>query len=382
MRRRPVLFLVVALAAITLFSSLASARPAAANTWAGVWNSDFGQLTLGASGSGSYTGYNPGTVSGTITGNVDKGTWNQPGNPTKTGTFEFTMGSDGHSFTGTWAYTGGGCGSSCGWGGTCLSGECLKNGAAPSPPSSSRSPTLSGIQGTKVEVQLGGGGWAPAADGLKLKPGDRIHTGWKSRVVVTIGGHSVALEPMTLFEIQQIGANGDITFLKLGEVKGSTANRSRGVGVRFNMNTPTTTASVRGTVFSVLYDGAATIVSVTQGSVNVKPNSGPAVTVTAGHEVASTASSVGPLLAIGKAGAPPGSVGPGKAVALLTAALAKSFAACKANAYSTVLKPSKNGWRAMLTIVGSKKGTAIWTISGLKIAPTNPLAKKIATGCR
>ena len=299
------------------------------------------------------------------------------------------MGSDGQSFTGTWAYTAGGCGSSCGWNGTCLSGECLKNGAAPtppspskpSPPSSSQSPTLSGIQGTKVEVQLGGGGWAPAADGLKLKPGDRIHTGWKSRVVVNVGGHSVALEPMTLFEIQQIGANGDTTFLKLGEVN-AQVHRITGAAGDFKVKTPTTTASIRGTVFSVLYDGAATIVSVTQGSVNVKPNSGPALTVTAGHEVASTASSAGPLLPIGKAGAPPGSVGPGKAVALLTAALARNFAACKTNAYSAALKPSKNGWRAMLTIVGSKKGTAIWTISGLKIAPANPLAKKIAAGCR
>lgn len=230
-------------------------------------------------------------------------------------------------------------------------------------------------------MQLNEGGWAPAADGLKLKPGDRIHTGWKSSVVVNVGGHSVALEPMTLLEIQQIGANGEVTFLKLGEVK-AQVHRITGSRADFKVKTPTTTASIRGTVFSVLYDGAASIVSVKQGSVDVKPNSGPAVTVTAGHEVASTAKAVGPVMPIGKAGAPRGSVGPAKAMALLTAALAKSFAACKVDAYSTALKPSKNGWRAMLKIVGAKKGTAIWTMSGLKVTPANPLAKKIAAGCR
>jgi hypothetical protein len=50
-----------------LLSSLASVRPTVSNTWAGVWNSDFGPLTLDAGGSGSYTGFNPGTVSGSVT---------------------------------------------------------------------------------------------------------------------------------------------------------------------------------------------------------------------------------------------------------------------------------------------------------------------------
>src|ERR1019366_1924980 len=65
------------------------------DTWAGVWNSDFGPLTLDAGGSGSYTGFNPGTVTGSVsngaaTGEIDVGTWTQPGTPTKNGTFEFT----------------------------------------------------------------------------------------------------------------------------------------------------------------------------------------------------------------------------------------------------------------------------------------------------
>jgi hypothetical protein len=104
-----------------------SAR-ATLNTWAGVWNTHFGQLTLDASGSGHYTALNPGDLQGSVSGNLDQGTWNQPGNR-KAGTFKFTMSGDGRSFTGVWAYNTGGCGSACGWNGTCVSGQCLQNGA-------------------------------------------------------------------------------------------------------------------------------------------------------------------------------------------------------------------------------------------------------------
>ena len=109
---RPVVPTLIAIAAVLLAPLLGSAAQAsAANTWAGAWNSDFGKLTLSASGSGTYEGHYPGTVSGTITGTCSKGTWTQPTNdPPKSGTFKFTMSADGHSFTGDWAYTGGGCG--------------------------------------------------------------------------------------------------------------------------------------------------------------------------------------------------------------------------------------------------------------------------------
>ena len=138
MRLRVLVLVVVQLAAIMLVSSLASARPAAANTWAGVWNTDLGTLTLDAGGSGTKVSYYPGTFTGTVTGNVDKGTWTEATTPPKEGTFEITMSADGHSFTGSWAYKDvaypGGYGGGGGWNGTCASGECLKNSAAPPPP--------------------------------------------------------------------------------------------------------------------------------------------------------------------------------------------------------------------------------------------------------
>ena len=99
--------LAVLTGAVVLFPLGSSARVTVANTWAGVWNSDFGKMTLDAGGSGKYEGFNPGTISGHVTGNVDEGTWSQPGDPPKKG---FN--------TGVWAYETGGCGSACGWNGT------------------------------------------------------------------------------------------------------------------------------------------------------------------------------------------------------------------------------------------------------------------------
>ncbi len=129
--------IVAAALAILVLGSLAGAGATASNTWAGVWNTDFGPMTLNAGGSGGYKGYSPGTISGTIKPNrVLQGTWNQPGDPPKKGTFKFVMSSDGRSFTGAWAYSSGGCGSACGWSGTCAQGACLKNGSGRGAPAS------------------------------------------------------------------------------------------------------------------------------------------------------------------------------------------------------------------------------------------------------
>jgi hypothetical protein len=68
-----------------------------------------------------------------VTGNVNEGTWHRnvqdPDNNTDNGTFKWTMSADGQSFTGEWHYDTGGCGSTCGWSGTCTAGQCLQNSA-------------------------------------------------------------------------------------------------------------------------------------------------------------------------------------------------------------------------------------------------------------
>jgi hypothetical protein len=123
---------VCVLASAALFAAIAPAAQGA-NTWAGTWSSDFGELQLDAGGSGTYGGSSGGTMNGHVTGNVNEGTWHRnvqdPDNNTDNGTFKWTMSADGQSFSGEWHYDTGGCGSSCGWSGTCLAGECLQNSA-------------------------------------------------------------------------------------------------------------------------------------------------------------------------------------------------------------------------------------------------------------
>jgi hypothetical protein len=221
---------------------------------------------------------------------------------------------------------------------------------------------------------------------MTLRQGDRIHTGWKSGATLVFpDGSTVAVKPMTMMSIDRVetGPSGETVkvVVRLGEVT-VDVKRSLGSSRDFEVKTPTSTTSSRGTVFSVLYDGDATIVSVRQGTVAVKPNSGPSVDVTAGREVSSTARTVSKRVAIGKAGAPPGSVGPARAVRLLTSALAKGFKACKVDADSIVLKRSGRGWRATVKIVGARRGSAVWTITGTKVRAANALAKRIAAGCR
>ena len=80
--------LALALLALPAGSSADSSNP----TWAGTWDTDFGEMTLDAGGSGTRHAVRPGS-SGTIDGNVDgrvnQGTWDQPGNPHLSGKFKF-----------------------------------------------------------------------------------------------------------------------------------------------------------------------------------------------------------------------------------------------------------------------------------------------------
>jgi len=103
-------------------------------TWSGTWSTNFNSMTLkqtGGSVEGTYE-YDEGHIQGAAIGNVFKGRWDEA--PTRTGPndagpFEFTMSSDGKSFTGRWRHDGdsGWAGS---WNGTCSAGLCRTNGAA------------------------------------------------------------------------------------------------------------------------------------------------------------------------------------------------------------------------------------------------------------
>jgi hypothetical protein len=246
--------------------------------------------------------------------------------------------------------------------------------------------TVTNVSGKKIEVQRGGGAFEALAEGDTVKVGDRVHTGWKAHVTLTFrDGSTLEIEPMSLVAIEKVEYDGighlhGRVLLSSGEVK-AQIHKLVGAAGDFEVKSPTDTSSVRGTIFSVLYDGSITIVSVSKDSVEVKPNSGKAVVVTAGHEVSSTASKVSKPVAIGKAGAPPGSVGPQKAVALVTSSTSRGFTKCKIDAEAITLSPRAHGWSVSVKIVGARKGTAVWKILRKRVKPANKLAKTIVRGC-
>lgn len=80
-----------------------------AGNWSGTWTSTFNTMKLVQSGdivTGTFEWKN-GKISGTINGNTLSGTWSQEPTyqpPNDSGSFIFTLSSDGNSFTGLWGY--------------------------------------------------------------------------------------------------------------------------------------------------------------------------------------------------------------------------------------------------------------------------------------
>jgi hypothetical protein len=252
--------------------------------------------------------------------------------------------------------------------------------------------TIAGVD-RKVEVSRNASGWEPATAGMQLANGDRVHTGFKAGVILNYpDGSRLIVGPMTLLQLTNtaVGPEGGIkarVWLKLGEVS-AQVNRSTGARGDFEVKTPTTTASVRGTKFSVAYDGSATTVAVTESSVEVTSNSGAKVVVPAGMETRSTARSVSPPVAIGQ-GFKSGGLSSAQALARLTSKLSAGLSRCKFGVVSNRLAPVAGGWRAQFVIVGAKqgikakpKGTARFRLKGRKVSPGNALARRIAQGCR
>ena len=388
------LLVVVALAVGALVFPLASPSRTT-DTWSGEWDTNYGPMSLtqnGSSVSGSYTDTGqcpgPGTISGTVSGNTLKATWTETQGCDSTdtsGTAEFTL--SGKHFDGTYLSDEGRSGS---WNGDCKAGACLQNGTSggeepPSeePPSESRGEvSVSGLSG-KVEVRLGGGAWRRAGAGTKLGDGDEIHTGYKAgATLVFADGTKVTLGQLTMLKIRQLGPPTKL-FIREGAVKAKVENPLARGG--FEIRTTTATASVRGTVFSVLSDGAAAVVSVTEGSVAVDPaKPGLATnTIGAGKEVEVTAKSVSAVAKIGKAGAR-GGVNRVKAVERALNRVARARATCgiattRKNAFSATA--ARDGWVVTVKVAGRLKGESKWKVTGKRTNPTNALAKKIAGRC-
>lgn len=145
---------------------------------------------------------------------------------------------------------------------------------------------LSILDGT-ADVARGTADFAPAGDGLVLSPGDRVRTSDQSHALVTfLDGSTLEIEPVTSITLDQATAavDGAIT-IQIHQAIGRTWSSVQKLTLpnsKFEIKTPSATATVRGTGFvtDVLASGATTV-TTTDGIVEVSAH-GLTVVVPAG----------------------------------------------------------------------------------------------------
>jgi hypothetical protein len=236
------------------------------------------------------------------------------------------------------------------------------------------------------------GAWVTVVKDMVLKQSDEISCDPDGVAVLAFADNSTtAFRNSAQFKIASYFTEGGVVraeiLLKMGEVA-AQVNKSEATKSDFRIKSPTEVSSVRGTIFRVFVDpvGRASITSVQRGVVEVDPVKPglPTVNVGAGKEVEVTATAISPIAPIGKAGARSG-VNREKAVTLVMALLKRFNGPCKFTlpryAGALGVKPFRAGWLVSVKVTGKVSGWSSWQVVGTKAAASNPLAKKIATGC-
>lgn len=131
--------------------------------------------------------------------------------------------------------------------------------------------TLTVLSGA-VSVRHAGGDFTTAVDGEVLTDGDAVHTGPDGRAVLTyFEGSSVTIEPSTDLAIDSATALSDgSTVVRMTQLAGRTwhvVTKLITGGSKYEVRTPASTASVRGTEFQVDASNDETTVTTTEGTV-------------------------------------------------------------------------------------------------------------------
>ena len=142
--------------------------------------------------------------------------------------------------------------------------------------------TVKEVKG-RVEFKASGGAWAPAAAGTALNKDTLVSTGFNSQAVVSLGGSTLTIKPLTRLTLEDIALReGNETvslFLLAGRVR-AEVRPPVGGKTDFKVKSPTATASVRGTVF----DFDSVNLEVSEGLVSFAGASGgPVVQVARGE---------------------------------------------------------------------------------------------------
>jgi hypothetical protein len=122
--------------------------------------------------------------------------------------------------------------------------------------------TLSDLKG-KIELKPENGVWAPATEGMKVDLRSTISTGFDSTVTIRIEKTKIVVKPLTRLTLdklieQSAGSVAASLFLRVGSVQASVKASVPGTPQDFKVQSPYSTASVRGTEFD--YDGFVLVV--------------------------------------------------------------------------------------------------------------------------
>ena len=129
------------------------------------------------------------------------------------------------------------------------------------------------IESGDIQIKHEGGSWISAQNGMDLYQSDSIRTGDNaSASIVFFKSSIIRLDNNTEVNLQEIIQNADGANVKINQNAGRTWNSiSKISGIdNFEVQTPTTIASVRGTAFVVIVDtNGTTYYGVEHGVLNV-----------------------------------------------------------------------------------------------------------------
>ena len=150
--------------------------------------------------------------------------------------------------------------------------------------------TLRIAEGT-VDVQRGSDGFQPAGQGQALREGDIVRTGSDGRASVEyFDGSLTRLDYATTFALvtlETLNNEAGSKVIDADQLNGNSYHRVAELAdaeSRFEVETPTATASVQGTVYAVIIDAGTTTIAVIEGSVATSGDAG-SVSVPAGKMV-------------------------------------------------------------------------------------------------
>ena len=316
--------------------------------------------------------------------------------------------SESHAYTVSVRFTAGGqlefstkqfcgtAGTSCGGDGFTIEVYSVGSAPPPPPPGGDR-PAAPKFKVTSIRneaaFRVNAGDWRPIKAGDEVTQDMELFTGVDSGMTVDMGDGSVfRLDELTQLLVDTIARSEtrkDVAVrLVVGRVS-AQIKKEQVVDTNFEIQTPTATTSVRGTVFSVFYDPGtkASLVTVSEGAVAVMPKraGGRELLVSAGREVEVTPSGTSALAPLGKAGAR-GGVNRFRARALVLDKLDAAARRCRITvARSTAglrVATARGGWLVRVKVSGRASGTSTWKVRRGKARPRNGIAKRIARRCR